>query len=610
MNLHVLGIPHTITNKEYVSCAFTQKVLKFCKMMHNLGYVIYHYGHENSNVDCKEHVTVITQQDLNKAYGDYDWKSEFFKFSTNDHVSKTFTKNAIKEIHDRVVPGDAILAFWGVGHLSVIESFKDSDVFLVEPGIGYPTTCTQLRIFESYAWMHYHYGKENLQCAPWYDAVIPNYFDPDDFKYSSEPDDYALYLGRFIGLKGIDHAIQATAINGIKLLIAGQGDFDKLGFNELPSNVEIVGFADVEKRKQLMSKARVLLAPTYYIEPFGGVTIEAMMSGTPVITTDWGAFPENIQHGVTGYRCRDLSQMAWALENIDNIDRATCRDWALSNFSLDRVSLMYHEYFSRLKSLHMGNGIYSYEKLNNLNHLKKSISSEIIEKDVLACKKNKEFSLFKSKNDIKYKHVIPECRHDHLGGNIVGNYSIDGNNFSGDPATWTPTLWDYLVDKFRVKTVFDVGCGMGYSSDYFVTIGCNVIGLDGLFYNTDKCNQPTVTHDLTKGSFLINDVDLVWCCEVAEHIDELYVDNFIKTISCGNIIALTAAPPGQLGHNHVNCQPQQYWINLLKDHGYIFMKKETEHCRKLATSPDTRYDAHFKSNGMIFKRLDSLREKS
>ena len=51
MKLHVLAIPHTVTSKEYLSCAFTQKVLKFCKMM-NPHYEIIHYGHEKSDVIC------------------------------------------------------------------------------------------------------------------------------------------------------------------------------------------------------------------------------------------------------------------------------------------------------------------------------------------------------------------------------------------------------------------------------------------------------------------------------------------------------------------------------------------------------------------------------
>jgi hypothetical protein len=126
--------------------------------------------------------------------------------------------------------------------------------------------------------------------------------------------------------------------------------------NPVPDHVIHVGYVEPKARSELMRNAKALFAPTHYNEPFGGVTIEALFCGTPNITTDWGGFAENNIHGVTGYRCRTIEQFVWAAKNIDKISRKACYDWAINNFSLERIALMYEEYFESLIKIHNGMG--------------------------------------------------------------------------------------------------------------------------------------------------------------------------------------------------------------------------------------------------------------
>ncbi len=354
MRFHLLGLAHIPTNKEYSACAYTQKVYKLAHMLKSLGHTVFFYGGEGSDVECDEFIQVVSNDTRIQTYGDYDWRKEFFKHDPKDLAHTAFNNNAISEINKRKEPKDFLLVPMGNYQKSISDS---TGLMTVESGIGYSGIFSKFKVFESYAWMHYLYGVLNKGDGDWYDSVIPNYYDPNDFKFQEEKEDYLLFVGRLIHRKGVDVAIQVANMLGKKLKIAGQGGPDNpsegIYLSDKPY-VEYLGTVGPEERSELMGKAKAVFVPTYYIEPFGGVAVEAQMCGTPVVTTDWGAFTETVNHGVTGYRCRSMEQFTWAINNIDTIKPEDCREWAVSNYSMDRIAKMYDEYFHQLHNLWEG----------------------------------------------------------------------------------------------------------------------------------------------------------------------------------------------------------------------------------------------------------------
>lgn len=377
MRFHVVALPHTEVKKEYSSCAYTQKVLNFCKMMKARGHTVFLYGGgDTTEAPCDEFISIVSPDERKEWFGVYDWHKEMFRLDWNPTLHYWVIPNAraTEEIAKRKEQKD-ILCMITSNQMQIANAHPD--LLSVEFGVGYEGILAKNCVFESYAWMHHVYGIKGMRDGRNYDAVIPNYFDPEDFPYLGVKSNYVLYIGRLISRKGVNIAIQAAAQLDIPIKIAGQGVINyepgKLecdaGTFEYPK-LEYVGHVSGKERAELMGKAQAVLVPTQYIEPFGGVAVEAMMCGTPVITTDWGAFTETVIDGVTGFRTRTMAEITHAIEHSPHLDPVKIRDYAIKNYSLVRVSEQYEAYFQGLLEL-WEEGWYSQKDLSEFNRYKK-----------------------------------------------------------------------------------------------------------------------------------------------------------------------------------------------------------------------------------------------
>jgi hypothetical protein len=174
----------------------------------------------------------------------------------------------------------------------------------------------------------------------------------------------------------------------------------------------------------------------------------------------------------------------------------------------------------------------------------------------------------------------------HLGGNIR----------IGDPLTYCPSVWDYLISRFCIESALDLGSGRGYAASYLSRKGVRVIAVDGLEENVTRSIYPTLMHDLTKGP-VVTEVDLVHCHEVVEHISETFLDNLLASLLTGKVIVMTHAVPGQGGHHHVNLQPRDYWVSHMHKRGAALLEEDTCRVRNLAERDGSKYMA---ATGLVF----------
>lgn len=355
MRFHILGLPHTISTPEYSSCAFTQKVVKLCAMLVMEGHEVFHYGHAASKT-AGENVSVTNDFDLERSYPCHDWrKNGFPKFKQDDLCYQMFYRNAIEAISKRKQPGDFLLCAFGTWHKPVADAFPD--LITVESGIGYPSgTFAKYRIFESYAIMHAYMGNKAAEYATnnfWYDAVIPNAFNLAEFDFRRKKRDYFLFLGRVTASKGVHIAKDIAAKTKTTLIVAGQTE----AWEPDTEFVEFAGVVGPAERRMLLRDARATICASTFLEPFCGVQIESFLSGTPVISSDWGAFGEYNAHGLTGYRCKTFEQFLWAAKHTGTIDPDACRAWG-EQFALEKIAPRYTDYFQSVKDIYGGKGWY------------------------------------------------------------------------------------------------------------------------------------------------------------------------------------------------------------------------------------------------------------
>lgn len=175
---------------------------------------------------------------------------------------------------------------------------------------------------------------------------------------------------------------------------------------------------------------------------------------------------------------------------------------------------------------------------------------------------------------------------DHLGGQNGKSWTDDGS---------LNIMWNLGCRK-----MLDVGCGFGGQVKLAESLGWESYGVDGDWTVLPKESNFHL-NDYTKGSpTLTYEVDLIWCVEFLEHVEEKYMDNYMSTFqdSKAKYLIVTHAVPGQAGHHHVNCQEEDYWLDAFKRYGFEYDEILTKQIREESTMKKP----FVARTGLVFKR--------
>lgn len=356
--VHLLGLPHTVVNDDYLVCAFTAKLLLFPTIIQPFGWEVIEYSNEGSLSQADQHVVILSRQQFQRLSLRKSRDEPHDVDINNESLKLQFNAILQEKIKALAQPGDIVCHVWGPNMevyrlLPQCHHLESSVGYTASPGLPF-------RVYESSAWMHWHYGKADREDGSNYQWVVPSAFDIDKWALQETPDDYALFLGRVTSRKGIDVLVDiAKRMPDLPILVHGPGDTSPWA-NTCPSNLRFNGPVFGAEKVQLVQRARCMLMPTTFIEPFGFSGVEAQLCGTPLLGSSYGAFQETILDGVTGFRCNTLADWVEAIKQSAMLDRPLIAALARQKYSITVVGKQYDRIFRQLRALY-GAGWYSEE---------------------------------------------------------------------------------------------------------------------------------------------------------------------------------------------------------------------------------------------------------
>lgn len=355
MTIHLIAPFHVEPSLEFSHDAFGTLTRLFSKMMYHRPVIEYSCGHS----DCQtlKRTQLLTSQELRDLAPHEEGREYRHTARLDSPLYQLWKERLLTRLNALMNPGDIVLH--GFGRASTWLARSHPEMIHIEPWVGYDEPpCGPLRVFPSTAWKNYVYGKHNSPTND-FDRVIPHPIDIDEWDESPNlKEGHLLYLGRLIPGKGLNVLKAIAEAQELPILCVGQGDLaDRAQFQH--ERLRFLPPVSGRERAQLYARARAVLMPTRYVEPFGMVSAEAQASGAPVLCSPHGGLPETVVHGITGYVCHGLGDWLEAIERAPRLDRTLIRISSHARFGFEKVRALYLQCFEAAESL-KADGWYSH----------------------------------------------------------------------------------------------------------------------------------------------------------------------------------------------------------------------------------------------------------
>lgn len=184
--------------------------------------------------------------------------------------------------------------------------------------------------------------------------ILGSAVDLELYQFNPQPQAQLAWLGRIAPEKALEDAVAAINTTGTPLKIFGkiqdQAYWSQICEQFPGAPIEYMGFLPTQQLQQELGQCRGLLMTPRWLEAFGNVAIEALACGVPVIAYGRGGPTEIIQDGQTGFIVEpdSISGLVRAINQLDQLDRSTCRQQAETAYSLPALGDRFEAWFKRI----------------------------------------------------------------------------------------------------------------------------------------------------------------------------------------------------------------------------------------------------------------------